>query len=158
MRERHTGAAALALVLTMTLVITACASSQQAVLPTDPGPVPAYLRTYAECWADTARGQQARPPAATFNSADAAQLRCRHLAPGAEHYLRRDEHGEPVHLKLGGWPVPRYDYSPEAHAACLTDTKAWFRESHPQAGAGHPDLFAETVCAVPPPQYTNVED
>ena len=112
---------------------------------------PAALQEYAACWADTARSQDASPPAHTFNTADAAILRCRHLQPGADHWL--------VRYKTGGrLPVPRYKYTVADHQQCLTDTVAWFREAHPQAGASHTHLFSEIVCAVPPPVYTNVPE
>lgn len=129
--------------ITLAMTLTACAASQQAA-PT-PDAVPAYLRHYAECWAEAA-------------SAEAAQLRCRHLAPRPDHYLRRDENGEAVYLTGGRFPVPRYDFSPEAHAACLEEMQDWIRKSYELPSAKSMNLFDEAVCAVPPPQYTNVQD
>ena len=144
--------------LAMSLALAACAAPRPEDVPADPPAAPAYLQAYASCWADAARNREAQPPANTFSSYDAALLRCRHLAPGPDHYLRRDEEGRAVHVQAGRPQAPRYDYSTEAHAACLTDTSAWFRGLYPHAGSYHPNLFAEVVCAVPPPQYTNVRD
>ena len=140
-----------AITLTLAIALTACnALLRPPDTPVVPGHIATYLTQYADCWADTAKGQNARPPANTFNSYDAAYLRCRHLAPGPDHYLD--------HVISGGrFPIPRYTYSTQDHEDCLATTRQWFTEHHPKAGADHPHLFAETICALPP-AYTNVPD
>ena len=133
----------IAAVLAASAVLAGCAAAQQAA--PDGDKVPAYLQQYAECWA-RARSDEAAP------------LRCRHLAPGPDYYLRRDENGEAVYLTGGRFPVPRYDFTPEDHKACTQETEEWFKKSYRTVNAGTAYLFAEAVCAVPPPQYTNVQD
>ena len=128
MPRRYIAAAALALALTL----AACAGPRPPGVPADPQAVPAHLQAYASCWADTARKREAQPPANTFRSYDAALLRCRHLAPGPDHYLRRGEEGRTVHVQAGRHQAPRYEHSTEAHTACLTDTRAWFSPNPPK--------------------------
>lgn len=133
----------------LAVTLTACAQPETTPRGTDTRP--AAWQDYAACWADTANSADASPPANTFNTADAAMLRCRNLRPGADYWLDHN-------LTGGRLPVPRYKYSVAEHEQCLTATVEWFRAAHPEAGAGHPFLFAETICAVPPPVYTNVPE
>ena len=131
------------------IALTACTG----IVPTPSGTDtrPAAVQAYATCWADTAKSQDANPPANTFNTSDASMLRCRHLRPGPDYWLTHNITG-------GRLPVPRYRYSVADHEICLSETVAWFRGAHPDAGASHPHLFAEIICAVPPPVYTNVPE
>ena len=131
--------------IALALTLTACASSQEAAPTPDAARATRYLKHYAGCWAEAPSAQE-------------AQLRCQHLAPGPDHYLRRDENGEAVYLTGGKFPVPRYDYVPEDHADCLEEIQEWFRKAYDAPSAKSAYLFAEAVCAVPPPRYTNVED
>ena len=131
------------------IALTACTATSPTPSQTDAPST--TVQDYAACWADTARSQDASPPANTFNTSDASMLRCRHLRPGPDYWLTH-------HITGGRLPVPRYKYSVADHEQCLTETVAWFKNTHPDAGASHPHFFAEIICAVPPPVYTNVPE
>ena len=134
----------------LSVTFTACADPEATPAGGDtPSP---SVQEYAACWGDTARAGGASPPVAVFaRSTDASLIRCRHLEPGADYWI---DH----YITGGRFPVPRYRYSVAEHEECLATTAAWFKDTHPEAWDAQPDLFAETVCAVPPPVYTNVPE